>query len=190
MINKLWFILVVIGLMFGIVNNNDMSEVIMNSASNSYNMIINLGPLIILWSGVMCIAEKSGLLKKFSLLIRPVLGNLFKSVKSDKAMEYISSNVAANMLGLGNAATPFGIKAMEELNKENEKYGVASDSMITFLVMNTSGLTLIPVSVIALRSSYGSNNPTSIIIPTLIVTSISTICGLFIDYLIRRRNVK
>ena len=86
-------------------------------------------------------------------------------------MEYISSNVAANMLGLGSAATPFGLKAMQELSKENDNKDVASDSMITFLVMNTSGLTLIPVSVIGMRLSYGSINPTNVIIPTTLLFS-------------------
>lgn len=190
MINKLWFFLIVVGLVFGFINDKDMSNVIMNSAGNSYNMIISLGPLIILWSGIMCIAQKSGLLYKFSLFIRPILGGLFPEVKNEKSMEYISSNVAANMLGLGSAATPFGIKAMEELSKENDNKDVASNSMITFLVMNTSGLTIIPISVIGLRLSNGSINPTGIIIPTIICTSISTICGLLMDYIIRRYHDK
>lgn len=138
----------------------------------------------------MNIAEKSGLLYKFSLCIRPILKRLFPDVKSDKSMEYISSNVAANMLGLGSAATPFGLKAMKELDKENSNKGIASDSMITFLVLNTSGLTFIPISVIAMRMSYGSVNPTNIIIPCIIATSINTIIALMIDYFIRRYNAK
>ena len=190
MINKLWFFLIVIGLIFGFVNDKDMSSVILNSASNSYNLIISLGPLIVLWSGIMCIAEKSGLLYKFSLFIRPVLKILFPKINGEKTMEYISSNVAANMLGLGSAATPFGLKAMQELSKENNNKEVASDSMITFLVMNTSGLTLIPVSVISMRLSYGSINPTGIIIPTIIATSINTFIALLVDYLIRRRHIE
>jgi spore maturation protein A len=190
MINKLWFFLIVIGIVFGFINDKDMSNVILNSAGNSYNMIINLGPLIILWSGIMCIAEKSGLLYKFSLLIRPVLKLLFPKVKGEKSLEYISSNVAANMLGLGSAATPFGLKAMQELSKENDNKDVASDSMITFLVMNTSGLTLIPVSVIGMRLSYGSINPTNVIIPTIIATSINTFIALLVDYLIRRKHIE
>lgn len=190
MINKLWFFLIVIGIIFGFINDKDMSSVILNSASNSYNMIVSLGPLIILWSGIMCIAEKSGLLYKFSLFIRPILKILFPKIKGEKAMEYISSNVAANMLGLGSAATPFGLKAMQELSKENKNKDIASDSMITFLVMNTSGLTLIPVSVISMRLSYGSINPTSIIIPTIFATSINTFIALLVDCLIRRRHIE
>ena len=188
MINKLWFFLIVIGIGFGLFNNKDMSEIILNSSNEAYKLIITLGPLIILWSGIMNIADKSGLLYKFSLILRPILKKLFPDVKNNKALEYISSNVAANMLGIGSAATPFGLKAMKELSKENINNDVASNSMITFLVLNTSGLTLIPISVIALRISHNSINPTNIIIPTIIATSISTICGLLLDYFIRRKN--
>ena len=119
-----------------------------------------------------------------------MLRRIFPDVKNDKALEYISSNVAANMIGLGSAATPFGLKAMKELDKDNDKKNIASNNMITFLVLNTSGLTLIPISIIALRNSYNSINPTSIIIPCIIATSVSTICGLLMDYYIRRKNAK
>lgn len=190
MINKLWFFLILIGLVFGLINDKDMSSIILNSSSDAYKMIITLGPLIVLWSGIMNIAEEGGLLKRFSLLLRPFLKKIFPSLRNEKALEYISSNVAANMLGLGNAATPAGLKAMQELDKENDIKGVASDSMITFLVLNTSGLTLIPISVIALRMSNGSLTPMSIVIPSIIATSVSTMGGLLLDYFIRRKHGK
>ena len=190
MINKIWFILISIGIVFGFINNRDMSDVILNSSSECYKMIITLGPLIVLWSGLMNIAEKSNLLYKFSLLLKPFFRKLFPTVKNDKALLYISSNVAANMLGLGSAATPAGLNAMKELDKENNNTGVASDAMITFLVLNTSGVTLIPISVIALRMMHNSINPTNIILPSIIATICSTICGLTLDYFIRRKNVK
>lgn len=190
MINKIWFILIFIGIIFGFINNKDMSEVVLNSSLECYNMVISLGPLIVLWSGLMNIAEKSNLLYKFSLLLKPIFKKLFPSVKNDRALLYISSNVAANMLGLGSAATPAGLKAMKELDKENGNKEVASDAMITFLVLNTSGVTLIPISVIALRMLHHSFNPTNIILPSIIATTISTICGLALDYFIRRKNVK
>lgn len=190
MINKVWFLLISIGIVFGIINGKDMGNVILDSASDAYDLIVNLGPLIILWSGILFIADKSGLLCKFSALLKPLLRKIFPDVKNDKALQYISSNVAANMIGLGSAATPFGLKAMKELDKENDNKGVASNSMITFLVLNTSGLTLIPISVIALRNSYNSLNPTGIIIPCIIATSVSTICGLLMDYFIRRKHDK
>lgn len=190
MINIIWFILICIGILFGLINNKDMSEVILNSSGECYKMIITLGPLIVLWSGLMNIAEKSNLLYKFSLLLKPLFRKLFPTVKNDKALLYISSNVAANMLGLGSAATPAGLNAMKELDKENDNCGVASDAMITFLVLNTSGVTLIPISVIALRMMHNSFNPTNIILPSIIATTVSTVCGLTLDYFIRRRYGK
>lgn len=191
MINTIWFILILIGIVYGLLTGNQMvDDVIMNSANDAYKMIISLGPLIVLWSGIMNIANDSGLLHKFSLFLRPLLKRLFPTVRNDKALDYISSNVAANMLGLGSAATPFGLKAMEELNKDNNNSEVASEGMITFLVLNTAGVTIIPVTVISLRMAYGSLNPTSIIIPSIIATFFSSLSGLIIDYFIRRKNGK
>lgn len=167
-----------------------MGEVIVNSSYDAYNLLLSIGPLIILWSGIMNIASKSGLLNKFSHILSPLLKKIMPSVKNNKAMEYISSNIAANMLGLGSVATPAGLKAMKELDKENDRPGTATDAMITFLVLNTSGVTIIPMSVIALRTAYNSISPTSIIIPSLIATTISSVCGLTLDYFIRRKNAK
>lgn len=191
MINKVWFILVGIGLIYSFcTGNKEMGDVILNSSYDTWEMLLSIGPLIVLWSGIMNIASDSGLLSKFSKLLSPLLKKLMPSVKSDKALEYVSYNIAANMLGLGSVATPAGLKAMKEMNKENKEPGRATDAMITFLVLNTSGVTIIPMSVIALRMGYGSSNPTSIILPSLVATSISTICGLTLDYIIRRRNAK
>lgn len=191
MINKVWFFLISLGVCYSLITQNEsIGEIILSSAPSAYELLISLFPLIILWSGIMKIAEDSGLLHKFSKLLRPILRHLFPSVKNEKALDYISSNVAANMLGLGSAATPFGLKAMEELDKENKNKGTATDAMITFLVLNTSGVTILPMTVIALRMSYNSINPTCIILPSLIATSISTISGLTIDYWIRRKNAK
>ena len=191
MINIVWFVLIAVGVLYGIVSgNSNMGNVILNSANDAYNLIITLIPLIVLWSGIMNIASKSGLLHKFSLLLRPLLKKLMPSVKNDKALDYVSSNIAANMLGLGSAATPFGLKAMKELEKENKHKGKATDAMITFLVLNTSGVTIIPMTVIALRMAYGSVNPTNIIIPSIIATFISSLSGLLLDYIMRRKNAK
>ena len=191
MINKVWFFLISIGLCYSLATQNEnIGEIILSSAPSAYELLISLFPLIILWSGIMKIAEDSGLLHKFSNILRPILKRIFPSVKNSKALDYISSNVAANMLGLGSAATPFGLKAMKELDKENKTKGRATDAMITFLVLNTSGVTILPMTVIALRMSYGSINPTCIILPSLIATTISTISGLTIDYFIRRKNDK
>ncbi len=191
MINKIWLILISVGIGYSFFNNSiNMGDVILNSANSAYELIISIGPLIVLWSGIINIASNSGLLYKFSKFLRPFLKRIMPSVKGEKALEYISSNIAANMLGLGSVATPAGLKAMKELNEENEKPGVASEGMITFLILNTSGVTIIPMTVIALRMAYRSINPSAIIIPSIIATLVSSICGLGLDYFIRRRNAK
>lgn len=191
MINIVWFILVICGLFFYFITGSvDMSEVILNTSYDTLDMIKSIGPLIVLWCGVMNIAEKSGLLLKFSKILTPLLKKLMPSVKNDKAFLYISSNIAANMLGLGSVATPAGLKAMKELDKDNKESKIASDGMITFLVLNTSGVTIIPMSVIALRMGYGSIDPSKVIIPSIIATLVSSFCGLLLDYIIRRKNAK
>lgn len=188
MINIIWFILVAVGLVYGFFGSTNMNDIILNSAGESFDLIKTMLPIIVLWSGLMNIANQSGLLHKFSKFLRPFLKKIFPEVKNDKALDYISSNIAANMIGLGSAATPFGLKAMKELDKENKMPGVATNSMITFLVLNTSGVTLIPMTVIALRMFYKSSNPTSIIVPSIIATFCSSFFGLTLDYLIRRKH--
>lgn len=191
MINKIWFFLIFLGIFYSFVSGNtEMGDIILDSSFGAYELILSIGPLLVLWSGIMNIASSSGLLSKFSQLLRPILCKLMPSVKNNKAMEYISSNIAANMLGLGSVATPAGLKAMKELNKDNKHKGVATDAMITFLVLNTSGVTIIPMTVIALRKAYGSIHPTAIIVPSIIATCISSFAGLTLDYIIRRRNAK
>lgn len=191
MINKIWFLLVFCGIVYSFFSGNEnIGEIIINTSYDTLDLLKSVGPLIILWSGIMNIARCSGLLKKFSLVLYPLLKRLMPSVKNEKAFEYISTNIAANMLGLGSVATPAGLKAMKELEIDNKYKGVATDAMITFLVLNTSGVTIIPMTVIALRTGYDSINPTAIIIPSLIATMFSTIGGLTLDYIIRRRNVR
>lgn len=191
MINLIWFLLIVIGILYSFISGNgNISDIILNSSYDTWDMIISIGPLVVLWSGIMNIAEKSGLLLKFSKLLTPLLKKLMPSIKNDKAFLYISSNIAANMLGLGSVATPAGLKAMKELDKDNKGSSVASEGMITFLVLNTSGVTIIPMTVIALRMGYGSVDPYKIIIPSIIATFMSSLSGLLLDYIIRRKNAK
>lgn len=191
MINKVWFILVIIGIGYGIISGNgNLSDVILNSSYDTWDMLLSVGPLVVLWCGIMNIAEKSGLLLKVSKLLTPLLKKIMPGVKNQKAFMYISSNIAANMLGLGSVATPAGLKAMKELDKDNNDKSRASDGMITFLVLNTSGVTIIPMTVIALRMGYGSVDPLKVIFPSIIATAVSSISGLLLDYIIRRRNAK
>ncbi len=191
MINFIWFFMIAISITYALLTGNIsiINDEIINSGSKSFSLILEMGPLIILWMGILKIAENSGLLEKFAKLLEPVLRKLFPSVKKDsKALGYIASNIAANSLGLGSAATPFGLKAMEELQKENDKPDTATDAMITFLVLNTSGVTIIPTTVIALRMASGSANPSEIIITSLLATICSSTAGLLLDYYIRRKK--
>ncbi len=189
MINIIWISLIIIGIVFSVLTGNteNINNEIIMSGTKSFNLILEMGPIIILWMGILSIADKSGLLKKFANILKPLLSKLFPSIdKENKALDYIASNIAANSLGLGSAATPFGLKAMEELQKVNPKKDTASDAMITFLVLNTSGVTVIPTTVIALRMANGSSNPSEIIITAVLATIISSTAGLLMDYVIRR----
>ncbi len=184
MVNKIWSFFIVIGILFCLTTNKVglLNEEILNSAKTSFEMIIKIFPVMALWLGIAKIAEVSGLLKKLSLKISKPLKFIFPEIPTGhESLSYISSNIIANMFGLGNAATPFGLKAMQSLQELNKTKDTASRSMITFLVINTSGVTLIPTTVISLRMMYGSTNPTSIVFPCIIITILGTISALIID---------
>ncbi len=191
MVNIIWASLIFIAIIYSFFTGNieTINNGILTHATSGMNLILEMMPLIVLWTGIMKIAENSGLLEIFSRILNPLLSKLFPSLNKDhKALGYIASNIAANMLGLGSAATPFGLKAMEELQKDNPKKDTATEAMITFLVLNTGGVTLIPTTVIALRMMYGSSNPTEIIITSILATTVSSFSGLMLDYMIRRKN--
>lgn len=191
MVNVIWAGLIFIAIIYSFLTGeiDTINNGILTHATSGINLIMEMMPLIVLWTGIMKIAEKSGLLHVFARMLNPILRRLFPSLpKNHKALGYIASNIGANMLGLGSAATPFGLKAMEELQKDNPKKDTATEAMITFLVLNTGGVTLIPTTVIALRIMHGSVNPTEIIITSILATSVSSISGLLFDYFIRRRK--
>ena len=190
MINLIWMLLISIGIIFGILTNNvdKLNTTIMDSTKVSLDMLLKIFPVLALWMGLTKIAEKSGLLNKLSLKLSPLLTKLFPEIpKGHESLGLIASNMISNMFGLGSAATPFGLKAMSSLQKLNKKKDTATRSMITFLVINTSGLTIIPTTVISLRMMYGSVNPTSIVLATIISTIMSTTVGIIIDRILARR---
>jgi spore maturation protein A len=191
MINIIWFLFVFIGISYGIVTGNveKVNGEILDSAKTSFDMIINILPIIALWVGIMEIAKSSGLLDKLAKLLSPILSFLFPEIpKNHESLGYISSNIIVNLFGLGNAATPFGIKAMKSLQELNPKKETATRSMITFLVLNTSGLSIIPTTVISLRMMHKSINPMEIIVPVFIATLITTIFALALDRIIGGRK--
>lgn len=191
MVSYIWGVFILIGVFFSLFTGHAevLNNQIFQGASDGMNLILEMMPLLILWTGVMKIAEDAGILQKFSKLVLPVLSKLFPSLKKeDPALGYIASNIAANALGLGSAATPFGLKAMEEMQKNNPQKDTATEAMITFLILNTGGVTIVPTTVMALRLSHGSANPSEIILTSILATACSSIAGLLMDYLIRRRK--
>jgi len=189
MINIIWILFIILGITYGIFTGNIslVNTEIVNSAKQSLDIFLNIFPTIVLWLGIMTIAKDSGLLNKISNFLSPFMRRLFPEIpKNHESLGYISSNITANILGLGNAATPFGLKAMKSLSELNNNSQTASRSMITFILLNTSGLTLLPTTVISLRSMYKSINPTQIIVPTIIVTLISTISAIILDKMFNR----
>ena len=176
---------VVVGLFSN--NLNAVASSVATGASDAFKISLGLTGIMCLWLGMMKIAEKSGLVEKISSFISPLLQFVFPQIpKGHPALGSISLNFVANMLGLSNAATPLGIKAMEDLQSLNERKTTASDSMCMFLALNTSSLQLIPAGAIALLAAGGSGNPTSITLPALLATAASTLAGFFAARLLSR----
>ena len=189
MVNKIWGFFIIIGIIFCLFTDNVdvINNEILNSCKTALDMTFKIFPVMALWLGIAKIAEVSGLLKKLSLKLSGILKFIFPEIpKGHQSLSYISSNIIANMFGLGNAATPFGLKAMQSLQELNTKKDTASRSMITFLVLNTSGVTIIPTTIISLRMMYGSVDPTGIVFPCIIITFTSTFIGLIIDHILAR----
>lgn len=191
MVDHIWGIFIIIGITYSFITGNisKINTEIINAGTDSINLILSLLPLLIIWMGLMQIAEKSGLIQKIAKLMTPLLSKLFPTIpKNHESIGYIASNIAVNMAGLGSAATPFGLKAIEKLQELNDDKKRASTPMITFLVLNTAGVTIVPTTIIALRHAAGSSNPTSVLPTCILATIASTIAGLTLDYFIRRKN--
>ncbi|MDQ0219038.1 spore maturation protein [Peribacillus cavernae] len=194
MVNYIWVGMTVIGVVFAMINGtmDQVNAALFKSATEAVTLCLGLMSILVFWLGLMKIAQDSGLLDKLSGLFRPIIGRLFPEVPPNHpAMGYILSNMMANLFGLGNAATPLGIKAMEQLKELNGGKTSVSRSMITFLAINTSSITLIPTTVIAIRMTYESKAPTDIVFPTIIATAISAVAAVAIDryfYFKRTRN--
>ena len=191
MVNLIWSFMAIIGIGYAMINGtmDQVNKALFESASDAVTLSIGLISILVFWLGIMKIAEKAGVLTVLAKLFRPLIIKLFPDIPSDHpAIGYILSNVTANLFGLGNAATPMGIKAMEQM-KQLSGSDTASRSMITFLALNTSGLTLIPTTVIAIRMQYNSVSPTEIVGTTIIATIISTLSAILIDRLFYYRSV-
>lgn len=197
MLNYLWGGMIVIAVVYGTLTGrvSEVGNAALDSSREAVELCITMLGVMALWTGIMQIAKASGLMERFIRRVRPALRFLFPEVpETSKANEYIASNMLANILGLGWAATPFGLKAMKELQKLNVEQGgdreVASRSMCTFLIINISSLQLIPVNIIAYRSQYGSVNPAGIAGPAILATLASTCAAvLFVKVTGRGKNL-
>lgn len=180
MINYIWFFILAFGIFFGLITGGEevITNAVVTSSEATVKLILGLCGVLCLWSGIMKIAEKSGFTEKIAKILKPIFNIIFKDAsKDDKAMENIVANITANMMGLSNAATPFGIKAMEDLERLNSNKGVASDDMALFLVLNSACIQLVPTTILSIRSICDSKNPGEIIIPAIITTGTAAIFG-------------
>jgi spore maturation protein A len=180
MLNYIWLAMIILAVILGGINGKieDVTKSAIDSAGSSVTIAIGLIGVMALWLGIMKIAEESGLIKLLAKAIAPIMRWLFPEVPSGHpAMGSMTMNIAANMLGLNNAATPLGLRAMEDLETLNKNPGIATNAMCTFLAINTAGVQLIPATMISIMASAGSKDPTAIIGTTIAATSAGVIAG-------------
>lgn len=192
MLNYLWSALVVLSILcsFFTGNSQRLSEAIIESSAQAIELLMTMAGVMLLWTGIMRIAQESGLTEMFAKLLSPVLRLLFPNLKNEsKALGCISMNLTANLLGLGNTATPLGIRAMKELDELNGGSQTASNEMVVFVVMNTASLQLMPTMLGALRQRYGSAEPFEILVPVWISSACALTVALIIALSGNRRHV-
>ncbi|MGZ4133787.1 MAG: nucleoside recognition domain-containing protein [Tumebacillaceae bacterium] len=191
MINAIWMFMLVAGVIVAAINGRMevVTEAVLNGAKQGVVVCFGLLSILVFWMGLMKVAEQAGLVHSLAKLIYPLARFLYPSVPKDHpAMGSIVANMSANMLGLGSAATPLGLKAMKELQELNPDKERASDAMCTLLAINTSGLTIIPATVIGIRMQYNSSNPTEIVVTTLLATFAATTIAVLLDRYYRARE--
>lgn len=189
MLNAVWIGLIAAAVVVGAATGrlDAVTKAAFDSARGAVELAIGLVGVMALWLGVMRIAEEAGLARALARLLRPAARRLFPDVPADHpALAAILLNVSASWLGLGNAATPLGLKAMEELQKLNPAKDTASNAMVTFLALNTSSITLVPATIIAVRVTLGSANPTEIVVPTILASACATVVAVTAAKLLER----
>jgi len=191
MLNIIWPIFIIISFIYAIITGRitEINNAIFSSSASAVELSITFLGTMCLWSGIMKIAQTTTLTAKLSRLLKPVINFLFPDTKNNKQIqEEISMNMIANILGLGNAATPLGLKAMTTMQKENPKKDTLTNSMAMFIIINTASIQLIPTTVIAIRTSLGSSNPTKIILPVWVATICAAIAGVTCAKILSRRK--
>lgn len=178
LLNIVWPIFIIISFSYAILSGNieKLNTSIFESTSDAINLSLDLLGTICLWSGIMQIASKTKVIDKISSLLKPIIRFLFPEINNNlKIQKEISMNMVANILGLGNAATPLGLKAINSMQEENHNKEKLTDSMMTFIVINTASIQIIPTTIIAIRNSLGSENPTAIVFPVWIATIMAAV---------------
>jgi spore maturation protein A len=190
LLNVIWVGLIVAGVVVAALQgrvDQGVTRAAFEAAKAGVENVIALSGILIFWLGIARVAEAAGLIESLAALLRPVFRPIFPSLPRDSpALRAILLNVSANLLGLGQAATPFGLKAMQELQAINPDKQTASDAMVTFLVLNTAGVTLVPATVVAYRAAAGSHNPAETVGATILASLGSTVLALILDALVRR----
>ena len=190
MLNKIWPYFLIISIIYAIFRGNveSLNSSIFSATEDAVSLAFSLLGTMCLWNGIMQIASKTSIIDKLKKILRPVLKFLFPEINdNDKAKDEISMNIIANIMGLGNAATPLGIKAMESMQEINNKKDTLSNSMMMFIVINTASLQIIPTTVIAIRNSLGSTDTSKIIIPIWITTVLVATTIVIISKLLMKR---
>ena len=190
---NVWIFLIGLGFVFSFINGKPetVANVLFFDLQQSVELIVKLIPVMAFWTGLMSIVEKSGILNKLAVLIKPAIKFLFKEVENNtKAVNAIIMTIAANILGIGNSATAFGLKAMHEMQLVNKDKSTANNAMCMFLIINVSSIQLIPLNVIKLRADAGAGTPGDILLPTMIATSFSTAVAIIFAKYFERKGVR
>lgn len=179
--NRIWVCIIIISIIVGIANGKapEMVNSIIESTKSATENSMNIIGMICFWAGMMKIAEETGLIKKLAKLVSPVLKFLFPKLKEEReAKGFIALNMTANILGLGNVATPLGLNAMKRMQEENPTKDTLTDEMMMLIVINTASIQLIPTSIIAIRAAHNSKNPVIVVVPILIASFVSVLTGI------------
>ena len=193
MLNKIWPVFIILSFIYALLKSKmpELNDSIFNSCSQTVEMLLTFLGIMCMWNGIMQIIKETTLIDKIKKILRPFMRFLFPKLNiKSKAYEEMTMNIVANLLGLGNAATPIGLKAMQTLQEENPDKENLSDTMIMFLVLNTASIQIIPTTIIAIRSSLGSSNPAKIIIPVWISTIVAASAGILTVKLLSKRKEK
>lgn len=189
--SKAWLFLIVVSISVSFINNTylECNRILLEVAQSTFDFVLPFILVTCFWNGILYVAKDCGLLNRLECLLHPFLKHILHDIKEDnETLGYVAGNIIANMFGLGSAATPMGLKAIEGMQKHNSNKESATRSMVTFLVLNTGGVTILPTSIIALRNAYHSSNPTNFVVFAIIATFFSSLVGLLVDRMVNYRE--